>query len=85
MCITRVGRVAAVSGGRAQVEFFDGREMDGVDVSVIGGAEQGAYVEVYGNLALSTLTSSQARKKKAAWEEVMRAAGMPLPRRGGRR
>ena len=77
MCIARVGKVVSLSGGRAEVEFFDGRSLAGVDLSMVGG-EKGAFVEVYGNLALSILTPSEAKKRKAAWTEVRRAAALPM-------
>lgn len=71
MCVTRAGRVLEVSKGRAKVEFFDGRDMDGVDVTVAKAAK-GDYVEVFGNLALSVLSKSDARSRKKAWAEVNR-------------
>ncbi len=72
MCIARVGRVLGASGGRATVEFFDGRSLESVDVSMIG-AKKGAFVEVFGNLALSELTAADARSRKKAWREVQKA------------
>ena len=62
-----------VSGRRATVEFFDGRSLDDVDLSVVK-ARTGDYVEVFGNLALSVLTPSQARSRKRAWADVVKAS-----------
>lgn len=59
--------------GRASVEFFDGRALDAVDVSVVN-AKRGEVVEVFGNMALSVLSPSEARGRKAAWSEIRRAA-----------
>ena len=73
MCVTRVGRVLSVSDGRASVEFFDGRSAAGVDTSMVG-AKPGAFVEVFGNLALSVITASDARRRKSAWREIRAAA-----------
>jgi len=73
MCVTRAGKVVSASKGRARVEFFDGRALDDVDVSVVN-ARRGEFVEVFGNLALSVLSPSEARSKKKAWDEVRRAA-----------
>ena len=73
MCVTRAGKVVAASKGRARVEFFDGRALDDVDVSVVD-AQRGEFVEVFGNLALSVLSAAEARSKKRAWDEVRRAA-----------
>jgi len=74
MCITRAGKVVYASQGRARVEFFDGRALDDVDVSVVN-AKKGAFVEVFGNLALSILNSAEARRRKQAWAEVAKAVG----------
>lgn len=80
MCITRVGKVTVASQGRASVDFFDGRALDGVDVSMVAAA-RGDFVEVFGNLALSVITPSDAKKRKAAWKEVREAAIVTLPKR----
>ena len=72
MCITRVGRVLNARRGKAEVEFFDGRKGEDVDVSIIA-ATKGAYVEVFGNVALSTLSPTEARKRKAMWMEIRKA------------
>lgn len=66
-----------MSKGRATVKFFDQREVSDVDATVLADLKSGAYVEVYGNLALSVLTPAMARKREAAWKEVRRAALMP--------
>jgi hydrogenase maturation factor len=81
MCITRVGRVISASEGMAEVEFFDGRALGKVDVSMVNGANRGAYLEIFGNLALSIITPADAKKRKAAWKEIREAAIVTLPRR----
>jgi hydrogenase maturation factor len=73
MCVTRAGKVVSASKGRARVDFFDGRALDDVDVSVVG-AKKGEFVEVFGNLALSVLSPSEARSKKKAWDIVRKTA-----------
>jgi len=65
--------VVSASKGRARVEFFDGRALDEVDLCVVN-ARKGDFVEVFGNLALSILSPSEARSKKKAWAEVRKAA-----------
>jgi hydrogenase maturation factor len=72
MCITRVGRVLATKQGKADVEFFDGRTSEGIDVSIVH-AGKGAYVEVFGNVVLSTLSPAEARERKAMWREIRMA------------
>jgi len=83
MCITRAGKAVSVSNGRARVEFFDGKALDDVDVSVVS-AKKGAFVEVFGNLALSVLSASEARARKRAWREVRKAAGLQAIGAAGR-
>jgi hydrogenase maturation factor len=83
MCVTRAGKTVAVSDGKARVEFFDGRALDGVDVSMVR-AHVGDFVEVFGNLALSILTPAEARSKKRAWAEVTRALALDANGRGTR-
>jgi len=75
MCVTRPGKAVSVSGGRARVEFFDGRAMDDVDVT-LANAKKGDFVEVFGNMALSVLTASEARARKKVWGEVRRAVAL---------
>jgi len=80
MCITRVGKVTSLSKGIASVDFFDGRTLDGVDVSMVA-ATRGGFVEVFGNLALSVVSPSDAKKRRAAWREVREAAIVASPKR----
>jgi len=74
MCVTRAGRVVSASKGKARVEFFDGRALDDVDISVVN-AKKGAFVEVFGNLALGILSPAEARRRKEVWAEVAKAIG----------
>jgi hydrogenase maturation factor len=82
MCITRVGKVLSVSQGRAEVEFFDGKDVGDVDASLVGAVKKGVFVEVFGSLALSVLSTSEARRRRALWNEVRKAAMMPPAQRG---
>ncbi len=79
MCVTRAGKVAYVTGGRARVEFFDGRSLDDVDLSLVR-AKKGEYVEVFGNMALTILTTSEARAKRKAWAEIRRTVPLATAR-----
>ena len=74
-----------MKGGKARVEFFGAGDLGDVDVSVVGGVAKGAFVEVFGELALSVLGPAEAKRRKAVWEEVRKAAIMPPPRRRGGR
>jgi hydrogenase maturation factor len=77
MCIARVGRVESVIEGHGRVAFFDGKSLDGVDVTVVG-AGKGQYVEVFGNLAISLLSTAEARSRREAWKEVTKAAAADM-------
>ncbi len=77
VCITRVGKVTGASRGKASVDFFDGRSLEGVDVSMVA-ASRGDFVEVFGDLALAVITPAEARARRAAWQEIRRMA-MPQP------
>jgi hydrogenase maturation factor len=74
MCTTRVGKIIETSKKSAQVEFFDGRTLDGIDISLLA-AKPGSYVEVFGNLALSVLSEADARRRRSLWKAVTKAAG----------
>ena len=63
-----------VSDGHASVDFFDGRSLGDVDVSMVK-AEVGSYVEVFGNLALSRLSVGEARSRRRVWDEVRGKGG----------
>jgi hydrogenase maturation factor len=73
MCITRVGRVLSTNNKKAVVEFFDGRTSEGIDLSVVS-ARKGAFIEVFGNVALTVLSTAEARRRKEAWKEIRKAA-----------
>ena len=62
------------------MDFFDGRALDGVDVSMVA-IRRGDFVEVFGNLALSVVTPADAKKRRAAWNEIREAAIVTLPKR----
>ena len=44
-------------------------------------AKRGDFVEVFGNLALSLVAPSDAKKRQAAWKEIREAAIVTLPKR----
>jgi len=69
MCITRVGKVLHIEKNGAMVNFLDGATSQNIDVTVAG-AQEGSYVEVFGNLALSVLTPREARARKTVWQSI---------------
>jgi hydrogenase maturation factor len=80
LCIARVGKATSVKDGKGSVEFFDGRTLEGVDVKLVK-ARVGDYVEVFANVALSVLSTGEARRRREAWEEVREAAMVGYPER----
>ena len=84
MCVTRVGRILSINGVRAEVRFFDGGLVDDVDVSTLKKILKGEYIEVFNNIALSKLRTSEVRTRKEAWRSIMRVRGReemkPWPR-----
>ncbi len=79
MCIARVGKVESESRGRGRVAFFDGRSLEGIDLGAVD-AHAGDFVEVFGDLALQVLTAAEAKRRRAAWEEVRRASRLGEPK-----
>lgn len=75
MCIARVGRVIALSKDKARVKFFDDTTLDGVNVSMVK-VQKGSYIEIYANLALSTLSVREAASRKKDWLMIRKAAGI---------
>ena len=73
MCVTRVGRVISTRGKKARIQFFDGRTSDEVDISV-SPARRGSYVEIFGSVALSVLSPTEARRREAVWQQIKKAA-----------
>ena len=68
-----MGKVVSESRGKGKVRFFDGRSLDDVDLSAAK-AKTGSFVEVFGDMALNVLGPAEAKERRAAWEEVQRAA-----------
>ena len=73
MCIARVGKVVSRSRSRGTVQFFDGQDLEGVDLRAVE-ARRGSFVEVFAGMALSVITPAEARARSAAWRDVKNAA-----------
>ncbi len=74
MCLTRVGKVLAVKGNRALVEFLDQEVRRDIDISMVK-VRKNSYVEVFADSALSRLTGKEAQLRKELWLEVRRNVG----------
>ena len=73
MCISRIGKVLSTSETKAKVQLLgDDRIVDDIDISMID-ATADAYVEVFANIALSTVSPREAMKRKKMWVAVMNA------------
>ena len=73
MCISRIGKVLSTSKTKAKVQLLgDDRIVDDIDISMID-ATADSYVEVFANIALSTVSPREAMKRKKMWVAVMNA------------
>jgi hydrogenase maturation factor len=75
MCITRVGKILSITGTEAKVEFLDDKATRQIDVSMIEGIKRNAFVEVFADSALTTLTAKEARWRKKLWLEMRKNMG----------
>lgn len=75
MCITRVGRVLSIKGGKATVRLLDENLTSDVDVSMIDGVKRDTYVEIFADKALNVLTRKEAELRKRMWMEIRERAG----------
>jgi hydrogenase maturation factor len=74
VCITRVGRILSLQGERALVGFLDHDVTMEIDVSMVD-ARKDAYVEVFGDRAISRLTKREAEARKRVWSELRELGG----------
>lgn len=78
MCVTRVGKVLAVKGNLATVRILEtGGEAD-VDVSMVT-PKKNAYLEIFADTAIGSLTKKEAEYKAALKREVL-GLGAPAAR-----
>lgn len=76
MCLTRVGRIVSIEGGRAEISYLDNREKTEVDVSMVD-ARRGSYVEIFANVAIGRITKKEADHRRALQLELRaRAKGV---------
>jgi hydrogenase maturation factor len=73
MCISRIGKVLSTNKTKAKVQLLgDDRIVEDIDISLIS-AKVNSYVEIFANIALSTVSPSEAMKRKKMWIVVMKA------------
>jgi hydrogenase maturation factor len=75
MCITRVGKVIAVSGSRATIRLLDQELTCDVDVSMIPDIQKNRYLEVFADTALRVLTPKEASWRRRLWAELRQRNG----------
>jgi hypothetical protein len=75
MCITRVGKVIAVSGSRATVRLLDQDMTLDVDASMIQDLQKNLYLEVFTDIALRVLTPKEANWRRKLWVELRERNG----------
>ena len=75
MCISRIGKILSVNKSKARVQLLgDDRIVDDIDISMIE-AKVDSFVEVFANIALTTISLREAMKRKKMWVAVMNARG----------
>ena len=79
MCVTRVATVVSVKGESAVVRFLESSETREVDVSMVE-TRKGAYVEVFADQALASLTKEEADWKAQLWKELRGLKPVPATR-----
>ena len=73
MCLTRVGRIVGVEGGRARISYLDTRETSNIDVSMVD-ARKGSYVEIFADVAIGRITKKEAELKRDLRLELLNRA-----------
>lgn len=70
MCVTRVGKVLSVEGNRATVRVLETGGVTNVDVSMVS-PKKNAYLEIFADAAIGSLTKKEAEYKCALRQEVL--------------
>jgi hydrogenase maturation factor len=74
LCITRLGRVLALKGNRATVEFLDTELIKDIDISMVKSVARNSFVEVFGDVALSLISPRQAKSRQKLALEIRNRA-----------
>ncbi len=69
MCLTLPGKVVALEGSFATVDYGDYGTRENVNVSMVD-ARLGSFVLVQGGFAIKVLSQKEARESLEAWEIV---------------
>ena len=70
MCLAYPGKVVAIEGDFARVDFGEGTIRDGVNVSLVA-AQIGNYVLVHAGYAIQLVNQSEALKTLKYWREIL--------------
>jgi hydrogenase expression/formation protein HypC len=77
MCLAYPGKVIAIEGDFAKVDFGEGTIRDGVNVSLVQ-PQNGDYVLVHAGYAIQIVNQSEALKTLRYWREIL--AALPVDR-----
>jgi hydrogenase maturation factor len=70
MCFARLGRVLALEGKRATVEFLDTQLVKDIDISMVESVGKNSFVEVFGDVALCLISPRQAKSRQKLALEI---------------
>ena len=69
MCLTMPGKVVAINGGFATVDYGEQGSRENVNVSLVD-VKPGSFVLVQGGFAIKVLTEKEARESLEAWKII---------------
>ena len=76
MCLSFPGRVVAINGDLASVDYGQDGVRDNINISLVE-AKVGSYVLVQGGFAIKVLTEEEAQEALNAWEMIREELGEP--------
>ncbi len=72
MCLAFPGKVIAINGPFAQVDFGEGTVREDINVSLVE-VEVGKYVLVHAGYAIQVMNEDEARRTLQLWKEILAA------------
>jgi len=74
MCLTFPGKVVAIRGESASVDYGQEGIRDNINISLVD-ARVGSYVLVQGGFAIRVLSSTEAQEALEAWKMIRELEG----------
>ena len=69
MCLTLPGKVVAINGGFATVDYGEQGSMENVNISLVD-VKPGNFVLVQGGFAIKVLTEKEVHESLEAWKII---------------